>query len=356
MRRLFRRLFRRETRSGRAEDAHFVELVYQYLLQRPADHAGKDAYLERLAGGHISHTGVLREIAASEEYRRLHSHDPAANSEELVRYRAQCDAALERALVEEEVIPPAQFDAVWAERFGGERELIEGQREFVAQHRQRFGELFNGVAQLVQGREQVRLLEFGVSEYSAFYRRFWPQLQLELADRPTSDDYPGFNAQRSLEVSGAQAFHAVDLNQPRLLLGEPWQHLRERFDVVVFTEVLEHLRVNPVDLLEQLLALLAPAGLLYLTTPNFLRRESLERIAVADNPQEVYPAGEDNWDAHHHFREFTAREMLAFIERAGGSCRAFHYSDCWDTPAYPARSIAEQGNLVFVIGRAIAPA
>jgi hypothetical protein len=155
--RLMRRLFRRETRSGRAEDAHFVELVYQYLLQRPADHAGKDAYLERLAGGHISHAGVLREIAASGEYRRLHSHDPAASSEELVRYRAQCDAALERALVAEEVIPPAQFDAVWAERFDGERELIVGQREYVAQHRQRFRELFNGVAQLVQGREQVRL-------------------------------------------------------------------------------------------------------------------------------------------------------------------------------------------------------
>ncbi|MFZ2739263.1 MAG: class I SAM-dependent methyltransferase [Burkholderiaceae bacterium] len=47
----------------------------------------------------------------------------------------------------------------------------------------------------------------------------------------------------------------------------------ERFDLVVFTEVIEHIN-NPIDVIENISHLLKRDGLLYVTTPNFA---SLER-------------------------------------------------------------------------------
>ena len=188
-----------------------------------------------------------------------------------------------------------------------------------------------------------------MSEFSGFYLRLWPDLHFEVADRPSAPDYPGFTRQRSLAVSGAVAFHEINLEQPgSLCTGELEQG---SFDVVVLAEVLEHLVVNPVELLEALIALLSPAGVLYLTTPNFLRVANLRMLGAGLNPQQVFPAADGNWDAHFHHREYAAREMLDFIRTVGGRCRSFHFSDCWEEAGPEPGPEQEFGNLVFVISR-----
>jgi hypothetical protein len=119
--------------------------------------------------------------------------------------------------------------------------------------------------------------------------------------------------------------------------------------VAPFTEVLEHLDVNPVELLEALLVLLKRDGFLYLTTPNFFRRENRERFYRFENPQQVYPIGQGNWDRHHHHREYGFKELFRFIEAAGGQTVAFYFSSCWDVEPLPPEH--ERGNLVFVVRR-----
>jgi hypothetical protein len=118
---------------------------------------------------------------------------------------------------------------------------------------------------------------------------------------------------------------------------------------VLFAEVLEHLVVHPVEVLTPLLSLLRPGGYLYLTTPNFFRRQNRRRMAAWDNPQEVYPRGDGNWDLHYHHREYGHREMFRFVEAAGGVTRAFYFSACWDDPDDLPDNPAEYGNMVFVI-------
>jgi hypothetical protein len=345
-----RLLGRRRGGDDPAEHAIFVELAYRAVLGRAPDPGGAAAYAGRLARGEIDAAGVLAELLASDEYRAGESFDPAAHSPELAGYRAGRDAALEAALEDCSALTLKRYEAAWEAHFAAGRELVIGQGDYAPQHRRRFFELFNAVALLLADRPAGRLLEFGVSEYSGLYRVLLPELALELADRPVPEDYPGFTAQRSLAVSGAAAFHAVDLNDPAQLAAAG--ELAGRFDVVVFAEVLEHLLADPVAVLRYLLSLLAAEGSLYLTTPNFLRRDNLELIAARDNPQPTYPPGDDNWDLHHHHREYTARELLRFIEAAGGHCRAFYYSDCWDDPGRPARCAAERASLVFVVSRA----
>ena len=325
----------------------FLELAYELVLGRSADEEGLQSYLQRLRAGRLSAAGVLREMRDSEEYRRTGSGFDAQQTEELQWYLGQRDQELEAELRRRDVLPAGVYDRVWSEVFDSGRELVVGQAEYAVQHRSRFLELFNGVGRLLAEHRQPRLLEFGVSEYSCFYPRLWPGLRFALADRPTAADYPGFTRERSLALTGAAEFHEVDLERPDTLFDGTLE--RGSFDVVVLAEVLEHLVVNPVELLTALMALLGPAGSLYLSTPNFLRADNLRQLEAGLNPQQVFPAGDGNWDAHFHHREYAAREMLDFIRATGGRCRSFHFSDCWDEADPGPVPESALGNLVFVI-------
>jgi hypothetical protein len=345
-------LFRRKSRHPIAEldHAELVDLAYRGILGREADPEGRRSYLDRLNSGAISPADLLRELLESEERGRLVTYQPDAASHESLPCR---EPELVARLQQCTALSQQDYDDIWQQTFASDRDLVIGQQEYAPQHRARFWELFNAVALLLEecADENPRLLEFGVSEYTGFYQSLWPQLALDVADRPVEDSYPGFNRATSLRVSGAKAFHAVDLNRRGVFYEDRYRDLQGAFHVVVFTEVLEHLVANPTETIAQLLSLLCPTGSLYLTTPNFFRKENMALIAQRENPQEVYPAGDDNWDAHHHYRELCAQEMIRFIESAGGVCRAFYYSDCWDEDDPEERAIHERSNMVFVISR-----
>jgi SAM-dependent methyltransferase len=176
---------------------------------------------------------------------------------------------------------------------------------------------------------------------------------LVIADRPVPDDYVGFTEARCREKFGGAAFASVDLANVAHMDGT-LPALGE-FDVVVMAEVLEHLPVHPVDVLSRLIARLNPRGALYLTTPNFLSDARLAAIGRGENPVAVFPRGDDNWDAHHHFREYEAVELARFLREAGGLLDAFLFSGCWDPPGSPLAA-HRRGNLVFVVRRALPPA
>ena len=53
-------------------DDKFVAAAYSVLLRRPVDAAGLVYYTNRLTGNTITRDGVLYELMASEEYKRLH--------------------------------------------------------------------------------------------------------------------------------------------------------------------------------------------------------------------------------------------------------------------------------------------
>ena len=126
------------------------------------------------------------------------------------------------------------------------------------------------------------------------------------------------------------------------------QQQEGRFDLILLTEVLEHLCIHPVDILRPLIRALSSQGLLYLTTPNFFALEKRKLMQCWKNPQEVFPAADGNWDAHHHHREYCLTELLPFIEQAGGCLKGFYYSGCWDQQ--PCDNPAERANMVFLIG------
>ena len=175
------------------------------------------------------------------------------------------------------------------------------------------------------------MLDVGNTQNLAWYKAFLPGIELVAADRPGGPEY-------------ADSDHRIRLN---LNTGDLSPlNATAPYNLIVFTEVLEHLSVSPVLLLRQLVALLATNGVLYLTTPNFFRVENLAKIRRRQNPLPMYPA--DNTNRHHHTREYAMAELLAVMTEAGGRIRCWYFSDCWDDVPLP---FDQRANLVVVVGK-----
>jgi SAM-dependent methyltransferase len=222
---------------------------------------------------------------------------------------------------------------------------------YLTYHKERFYELFDHLALYLRGNPSPRVLEIGVSDFTKLYKVLFPHIQLVTVDRPVA--LYGFDATFTRGECGADHHYNIDLNREPIGpdYGEP---PLDTFDYVILSEVLEHLIVNPIQLFGELLSLLAPNGLLYLTTPNFFSLFHLRQLAEWDNPQLVFPRRGQDRDAGFHFREYTMLELIDFFEQAGGAIVKAHFSDCWDDPSVRAqldRTPQLRSDLMVVISR-----
>lgn len=345
-----------------AERLEFIEEAFKALLGRSPDEEGVQVYKRHLDSGK-SYASVIAAITAGQEYKNKEAEKHQALA--LQNWDFENDPQLKPYITDEFIdfsaeleqcshLPREQFETLWREIFAGDRELVIGQREYAVQHKQRFWELFNAVAMLLERKKasgRIKILEIGVSEFSGFYKSLWPEVELHTADRPHNENYIGFTSGACQRISACSHHFEIDLNSPESLAEEFRPEAMADYDIIVFAEVLEHLVVNPVELLAGLVSLLKSSGQLYLTTPNFFSWRKMQMIARRENPQQVYPAGDDNWDAHFHHREFSVKELLSQVQQAGGCCRAFYFSDCWDDDEQAPRPlpIVERSNLVMVI-------
>lgn len=176
----------------------------------------------------------------------------------------------------------------------------------------------------------------------AWASEYWPQHRQRIADDiELIAKFPG----RILEVGSAPYFTTltlswlgrdivgIDINPTSApdevqVLGcdiecEPLPVDDGTFDVVVFSEVFEHLRIDPIFTISELGRVLAPGGVLLLTTPNLRSLRGLLRLAllgkgwaVGAHPLTEYrKLSEQGWMGH--VREYTALEVTDFVEGCG---------------------------------------
>lgn len=301
-----------------------VKSSFRAVLGRAPSRREGNLFSRRLDSGELNMESFLHELLDSPEYvsdvSGLCKDDwwraPGGSREKALRLR-------------QGPVEMKEFSALLDRLLPAEEDMVIGQKEYVRAHKRRFLELANAVLLLAPKGEKI--LEFGVSEFSRVYKELLPGCSLVTADRPVADDFPGFTGERSRRVSGCDVHIAVDLEE------EDSSGLKKLashgpFDLVLFTEVLEHLLAEPVALIQNLLRLLSRRGLLYLSTPNFFRGANHQALAALRNPQPFYPGHAANWDAHHHHREYSMTELLELIRLAGGRVISCHFSDCWDDP------------------------
>ncbi len=105
------------------------------------------------------------------------------------------------------------------------------------------------------------------------------------------------------------------------------------FQAILFSEVLEHLRLSPPLGFGEVNRLLAPGGWLLLTTPNMARLTHITQLLLGRNPCEPFPEGivSENITEHlTHIREYTMGELTGLLERHGFAVRQTRYSDCME--------------------------
>jgi SAM-dependent methyltransferase len=226
------------------------------------------------------------------------------------------------------------------------RTPYEENRIYGLYHRPRFFELFNLAAELTATVENPRVLEFGVSEQTLLYRTFLPGVRLHLADCKILELDRMFTGEWCIDQSYYETYYKLDLTDRASREAALIPH--GSFDLVVFTEVLEHLIANPVEIIEWLLWLVKPDGHLLLTTPNMFRKANMPAYLNYDNPLAAFPKEEDRATFGAHLREYSHIELLRFVQAAGGRTRALIFSSCWDGDA--TLMSVERQNLVLVVG------
>jgi SAM-dependent methyltransferase len=88
------------------------------------------------------------------------------------------------------------------------------------------------------------------------------------------------------------------------------------FDVVIFSELIEHLGLNPVRTLSEIHRVLRPDGIVVVTTPNALSLERLEAYLYGTRPMVDRYSPLFGYGARHN-REYHPRELRTLLEGCG---------------------------------------
>lgn len=104
---------------------------------------------------------------------------------------------------------------------------------------------------------------------------------------------------------------------------EPLPFPSGKAQLVLFNEVFEHLRIDPIHTLTEVKRVLAPGGLLLLSTPNLRSIPGLKNLLLHNR---AWACGADPYSEYSklrhlghmgHVREYTAREVVEFLEAVG---------------------------------------
>jgi 2-polyprenyl-3-methyl-5-hydroxy-6-metoxy-1,4-benzoquinol methylase len=113
----------------------------------------------------------------------------------------------------------------------------------------------------------------------------------------------------------------------------PLPFAKESFRGIIFSEVLEHLRLSPSLVFQELHRILVPQGILLVTTPNIARLTNIVKLLLGKNIVEEFPdnVASNNITEHlTHIREYTMSELVSLLEKNGFRQIKIHYSTCME--------------------------
>jgi SAM-dependent methyltransferase len=147
------------------------------------------------------------------------------------------------------------------------------------------------------------------------------------AEDPTTGDYVLSGSTSLTEKCQRHGVTPVQCDIER----EPLPLVDASAGLVIFTEVLEHLRVEPLHAVRNIRRVLRPGGSLIMTTPNLLsvrnRWSFLTGRADYDTMDMPYDALQMEEQIGHpgHFRVYSLPELTDMLKRLGYSVDAYEY-------------------------------
>lgn len=178
----------------------------------------------------------------------------------------------------------------------------EEELEYLTQHRYRFDALLDALA---AGEPPRALLDVGTTPFTLYLSRALEGTGVCTVDLTEL-------LRERCERDGVE-FHRCDL------AASPLPFADDRFDVVLFTEVLEHLVVPPSVVLPELRRVLRPGGALLASVPNIATLARRTRFLLGHSPLEGAESQlKTDWvHGRGHVHEFTRVEVAALFESHG---------------------------------------
>lgn len=181
-------------------------------------------------------------------------------------------------------------------------ELQRGEREYFMIHVERYRRILATIQQINDATKQLKVLDVGCYPYHLPHA-------LELMGH---------------EIHGISSTHepikhknvkVINIETDRF----PWKD--NFFDLVIFTEVLEHLPQSPLLALKEMYRVTKPGGHLLVTTPNITR--SINRGKLLIGKSVMYPIedlfendGKGSTIYMRHNREYTMEELEKIVGRS----------------------------------------
>lgn len=155
----------------------------------------------------------------------------------------------------------------------------------------------------------ARILDVGPSKLTMLLKSRYANISTLGLDIIKDD-----GGQRTNETMQLKLPHILyDLNSAKYF--DRWPNIKEKFDLIVFAETIEHLAVAPEYAVAFLASLLSEKGILLITTPNAATiMKRLILLLKGKNPYNRIRMLSDNPG---HFREYTMKEMIEIGTNCG---------------------------------------
>jgi len=166
---------------------------------------------------------------------------------------------------------------------------------------------------LPRSSEALRVLDIGTTPFTLFVKRAHPHYEVFTLDR----------TELLLERCRANGveLRTCDLDSDALPFPD------DHFDVIVFTEVLEHVFRPPSEVLGEVRRILRPGGTLILSVPNIAYGLHRVRLLFGRSPLEDPDEQlRKTWvHGHGHLHEYTLNELVTVVGRVGFEVRSKRY-------------------------------
>ena len=96
------------------------------------------------------------------------------------------------------------------------------------------------------------------------------------------------------------------------------------FDIILLSEVLEHLNFHPRRIFMEIYRVLKPGGKIIITTPNLLRLNNRIKILIGKS---IHPNIKEDYTSATHYREYSIKELIFLLEDSDFKINKVEYVD-----------------------------
>jgi len=201
-------------------------------------------------------------------------------------------------------------------------DLHEKHEEYLALHANRLAYAINAIKTYRAKKPIKRLLDIGPHFLTRCICEFFPDIEVSTLGWKLERIVPGYLCKEHIQydLNDCDSCDIVSLQAP--------------FDLIVCSEVIEHLYTSPAIVLNSLQRLLTARGAILIQTPNAATLSARLTLLRGRNPYELIREQKTNPG---HFREYTLDELVTYARATGFTVLEAQYCSYWVHPMAPIR-------------------